>query len=298
MPLSSEDSLRLHVLINHSVMAIRIDESTMVLTALTHKGEATIALNPNVRHEAYLKLVRGFLSEQYLGMPGGYPVHIASWSRAGKTRNSIDKMLLLGEPEAVVAAAYSENMTAKLAASVWWVLQSTEIARGLLSHDSVVQDALGVELAGFLLEFMPFEESSLSVVESVRLCLQGSLLGDSEISSMWRRAARRNYYYAGFLLAGPTVIPLQEDAHIDLAETQRDLSQCVAENNSFAKVFLRFLGPPGRQWLSTFLLALRKPAEQSTVTALFAALQQHIGTTLGLGVTSDCTLASAASAVA
>lgn len=292
MPLSSEDSLRLHVLINHPVLAIRINESTMVLTALTHKGEATITLNPNVRHEVYLKLVREFLSEQYLGMPGGYPVHIARWSRGGQSRNSIDKMLLLGEPEAVVAAACSVNMTAKQAASVWWAQQSTEIACGLLSHDSVVQDSLGVELAGFLLEFMPFEESSLSVVESVRLCLQGNLLGAGEISSLWNRAVRRNFYYAGFLLAGPAAIPLHEDAHVDLTETQRSLSQCLADNNSFADVFLRFHESPGRQWLSTLLLALRKPAEQDIVTALFVALQQHVGATLELGVASDYNIAS------
>ncbi|MEE9318823.1 MAG: hypothetical protein V3U76_00095 [Granulosicoccus sp.] len=292
MPLSSEDSLRLHVLANQQVMAIRIDESAMILTALTDKGEATIALHPDVRHEAYLKQVREFLSEQYLGMPGGYPVHISRWSRAGHARNSIDKMLLLGEPEAIIAASRSGNMTAKLAACVWWAQQSTEIACGLLGNDSVVQDSLGVELAGFLLEFMPFEESSLSVVESVRLCLQGNVLGTEQKSLLWRRAARKNIYYAGFLLAGSAVIPLQEDAHAELAETRRSLSRCVVKNNCFADVFLRFLEAPGRQWLSTLLLALRKPAEQDIVTALFVALQQHVGARLDLGVVSDCEIAS------
>ena len=40
MELSSEDSLRLNVLINQDLQAIRIDESKMIVQALTGRGEA------------------------------------------------------------------------------------------------------------------------------------------------------------------------------------------------------------------------------------------------------------------
>ena len=42
MELSSEDSLRLNVLINQDLQAIRIDESKMIVYALTGRGEAKV----------------------------------------------------------------------------------------------------------------------------------------------------------------------------------------------------------------------------------------------------------------
>jgi len=128
MPLSNEDSLRLNVLCAQAVKAIRINESSMLLTALTDKGEARIELNPNERHEAYLRKVRTFLSEKYLGMPGGYPRHLGRWTRMGDSRNSLDKMLVLGEPEAIIALAYSSPISPELAGYAWWAYQSELIS--------------------------------------------------------------------------------------------------------------------------------------------------------------------------
>jgi len=43
------------------------------------------------------------LSSHVLGSPGGYPVFLQRWTRMGQTRDTqLDKLLLLGEPEAVV----------------------------------------------------------------------------------------------------------------------------------------------------------------------------------------------------
>ncbi|HEY9050864.1 MAG TPA: DsrS, partial [Gammaproteobacteria bacterium] len=46
MDLSPEDSLRLNVLLSQGLQAVRIDESRMVVHALTPRGEAKIPLNP------------------------------------------------------------------------------------------------------------------------------------------------------------------------------------------------------------------------------------------------------------
>ncbi|OYY79764.1 MAG: hypothetical protein B7Y33_04935, partial [Hydrogenophilales bacterium 16-62-9] len=73
--LSSEDELRLNVLFNTELKAVRIDESTMTLWALTPQGEASVPLKPNERSDRYLKRVREQLSGHALGSPGGYPVH-------------------------------------------------------------------------------------------------------------------------------------------------------------------------------------------------------------------------------
>ena len=45
MELSAEDNLRLIVLLAQDLHAVRIDESKMIVYALTGKGEATVPLN-------------------------------------------------------------------------------------------------------------------------------------------------------------------------------------------------------------------------------------------------------------
>ncbi|MGB5340015.1 MAG: hypothetical protein WBO06_13080 [Gammaproteobacteria bacterium] len=66
MELSSEDALRINVLLASSMHAVRIDESSMTLHALSGKGEARVRLNPNCRDETYLRCVRETLSSHVL----------------------------------------------------------------------------------------------------------------------------------------------------------------------------------------------------------------------------------------
>ena len=107
MNLSTEDSLRLNVLLNQELQAVRIDESKMVVFALTPKGEASVTLNPNCRDDQYLKQVRELFSMHVLGSPGGYPVFLKRWTRMGQQRggNSLLSLLLLGEPELAIGRA-------------------------------------------------------------------------------------------------------------------------------------------------------------------------------------------------
>ena len=53
--LAPNDALRLHVLLNEEPRAIRIDESSLTLYAITKKGEASIQLHPDDRNDRYLK---------------------------------------------------------------------------------------------------------------------------------------------------------------------------------------------------------------------------------------------------
>lgn len=276
MPLSNEDNLRLNVLCAQQVNAIRINESSMLLTAITDRGEARIELRPNSRHEAYLRDVREFLSEKFLGMPGGFPRHLTRWNRMGMGKLSPQKMLLLGEPEAIVALTYSSELDAQLAAHVWWALQSAEIARNLLRSSSVAESDLGVELAQFLLEFLPFEERPLDVVDSVKLCLQGQLLSKQSKSTLWERAKRKNPYFVGFLLAGPQSIPLDEAAHSSYTDICSLLNVELQKNNQYAVYFTHFLSPDGRKWLKSLSMALLKPAEPDVVIALFIGIDHYI----------------------
>jgi hypothetical protein len=111
MELSSEDSLRLNVLLANA-KAIRIDENSLSVYGLSEQGEAKIKLNPNCRTDRYLRYVRELLSSAVLGSPGGYPVYLKRWTRMGQlSHGRLDDLLLLGEPEAVVAVACSPNLT-------------------------------------------------------------------------------------------------------------------------------------------------------------------------------------------
>ncbi|MBE9568087.1 MAG: hypothetical protein IMF14_05275, partial [Proteobacteria bacterium] len=54
MALSAEDNLRLNVLLSQELHAVRIDESKMMVFALTSKGEARVPLNSIGKDEAYI----------------------------------------------------------------------------------------------------------------------------------------------------------------------------------------------------------------------------------------------------
>ena len=148
MELCNEDALRLNVLLHQDLRAIRIDESAMVVHALTAQGEARVVLNPNCRTERYLRLVRSLFSTHFLDSPGGYPVHLKRWTRMGQARDeSLGRLLLLGEPEAVVAVVHAQGLTDELAARAWWAMPNAENARRMLEKSSVVQGDTGRELA-------------------------------------------------------------------------------------------------------------------------------------------------------
>ena len=87
MELSAEDNLRLNVLLAQNLQAVRIDESKMIVYALTGRGEAKVPLNPTCRDEKYLRFVREMFSTHALGSPGGYPVFLRvghEWAKCVK----------------------------------------------------------------------------------------------------------------------------------------------------------------------------------------------------------------------
>ena len=66
MDLSPEDALRINVLLASPLEAVRIDESSMTVHALSGKGEARVRLNPNRRDEAYLRAAQSLVSLRYV----------------------------------------------------------------------------------------------------------------------------------------------------------------------------------------------------------------------------------------
>lgn len=273
MQLSNADSLRLNVLLAQSLKAIRINESSMTVHALTDKGEAKVALNPTVRDEQYLRWVRELLSVKITGSPGGYPVYIKTWTRMGHADNTLKHMLLLGEPEAVIAVVYSPSVSHEIGVRAWWAHPTIEVARRLMEYPEVVAGELGLELAKFLMEFLPFEECQIDVVDMVRLCLQGTLISDQQKKELWTRATRRNPYYVGFLHTDPNQIPLKASPSRHHSALKKQLQSLLDDNNIYAHTFCRTLSEEGQRWLQTLKNSLKKPVDQGVVISLFTAIK-------------------------
>jgi hypothetical protein len=280
MALSSEDSLRLNVLMAQKPQAIRIDESRLIVHALTDKGEAKVQLNPNCLEDKYLKQVRELLSTHFLGSPGGYPVYLRRWTRMGQERDdeSLGRLLLLGEPEAVVAVVHAAHISDEIASRAWWAMSTSNNARRLLNHQEVVEGSTGRQLAEFLIEFLPFEEEQWAIGESVRLILQPGLISDAEREKLWGHGKRKNTYLLGFLAADPDDLPEEVPAS-PLFEAARDALEELAESNAYAHQLLRLLSPRGQAFLGTLDKVIKKPNNQDVVIGYLRVLSHYFEST-------------------
>ncbi|MDW3096252.1 MAG: hypothetical protein R8G33_11310 [Gammaproteobacteria bacterium] len=271
MDLSHEDKLRLNVLLAQSLQAIRIDESRMELYALSDKGEAKITLHANCKDEKYLKIVRQWLSTNVLGSPGGYPVFLRRWTRMGQARNdSLEKLLLLGEPEAVVAVVHANGLTNEIARRAWWCEPNSDNARCLLESKEVAQGAMGKELATFLVEFLPFEESSRALMKSVRLILQPNLIDEKTKLDIWKRGKRRNTFYVGFIKQCPESLPIETTAH-----SLEKYFNTADSSNVYIQKLASLLSAQGQATLEAIITVLKKPNDQDVAVEIFNTIGEY-----------------------
>ncbi len=277
MSLSNEDNLRLNVLLAQDLKAVRIDESKMIVYALSSRGDAKVQLNPTCKDDKYIRLVKELLSNKIMGSPGGYPVYIKRWTRMGQDRQeeSLAQLLLLGEPEAVVAVVHAPVITPEIARHAWWAYPSSENARRLLEKKAIAESDLARELAEFLLEFLPFEVEHKDMIDSVRLCLQPGLLKPEEIDDLWKRARRKQSLYVGFLHSQPDDLPETATVHPGYAESETTLQTLAEQGNVYARQLLRYLSAPGQAYLQTVIRVLDKAASQDTIVSMFLAFEQY-----------------------
>jgi len=276
MDLSHEDSLRLNVLLTQDLQAIKIDESAMIVYALTTKGEAKVQLMPNGRDDRYLRSIRELFSTHALGSPGGYPVYLKRWTRMRQTRaDSLRGLLMLGEPEAIVAVANAPGLTEELAQCAWWAMPTADIARRLLENSEVSNSEIGKELAQYILEFIPFETEALAIVDSVRLILQADLISDSQRRGLWSKAIRKSAFYVGFLHASPDALPEKAAAHTQWQETHQRLQALCEQNNRYALQFCRLLSGAGQAFLATVIMTFKRISDQDAVVALLNSVDRY-----------------------
>ena len=276
MDLTPEDALRINVLLASPIEAIRLDESRMTLFALSEKGEAKVKLNPNCRDDSYLRRVRETLSSHVLGSPGGYPVYLKRWTRMGQARDEVlESLLMLGEPEAVVAVVNATGITDELARRAWWASQTSDNARCMLQQAAVVNGKMGSVLADFLIEFLPFEEEAGSQIKTVSLVLQGDLVGEGVRTRLWEKGHLKNAYLVGFLQTLPDALPEQHDEHPERKSITGRLADLLDAQNPFALQLCRLLSPAGQSYLACTGKVLEKPSNQDVMVELMHAMDAY-----------------------
>ncbi len=276
MELASEDLLRLNVLLARPLEAVRIDEASMTVHALDGGREAVVRLNPNGRTENYLRRVRELLSQNALGSPGGYPVYIQRWTRMGQARDeSLERLLLLGEPEAVVAVVHAPGLTDELARRAWWAMPDAANARRMLAHEAVARGSMGTVLAEYLVDYLPFEEDSVAIMDTVRLVLQPGLIDADRRRRIWGKGAHKNIYYVGFLQAAPDELPCEYPASPLFDALAPRLRAPAQAGNALAALLLRCLDAPGQGFARTVETVLRRPGDQEVVVALIEVIRRY-----------------------
>jgi hypothetical protein len=276
LDLSSEDSFRLNVLLANKPKAIRIDESRLVVHGLSEQGEAKVPLHPTGRPEQYVRAVKELISGHILGSPGGYPVYLRRWTRMGQMRDeSLEQLLMLGEPEAVVAAVGSPGLTEELSRRAWWAMEDAENARRMLENPVIVASSMGPVLADYLLEYLPFETETDKMTSSIRLMLQPGLIASAQREALWNKSARKQAYLLGFLNAVPDDLPQPLPPRADAERLANALAGEREAENPVARLLLRVSGAQGQTYLKTISAVLAKPPNQDVVSAAFDCLRDY-----------------------
>ncbi len=275
--LSPEDSFRLEVLLAQNLKAVRIDEANLTLHALTDKGEASIPLAPNCRADKYLRQVRELLSGHALGSPGGYPVYLTRWTRHGQMEGvNLGKLLLTGEPEAVVAVVHSPGLTDELARYAWWTQPTIENARLMLSRDAVARGPMGRILADFLVEHLPFlQDDHLGIIDTVAVLIHSNAVAAAGLATVWKFGRRSNTHFVAFLEMAAGHLPLPLAAHPQHDAVCAALAAQLAASHPAACALECALSSQGQTFLDAAAGVLERPETQEVVSRTLNAIGRY-----------------------
>jgi hypothetical protein len=188
---------------------------------------------------------------------------------------SLEQLLLLGEPEAVVAAVCAPGLNDELARRAWWAMEDAENARQMLRKAEVVGGKMGPVLADYLVEHLPFETEPEKMIETVYLVLQPGLIDTEARLDLWKKAQRKNAYYLGFIAALPDDLPEQAAASDRYRRFGPDLESMANQGNAVAAQLARVLGPSGQAYLETLRRVFRKPSNQDVVNTALDLIAQY-----------------------
>lgn len=272
MQLSSEDSLRLNVLITQAE-AIRIDENEMIVYGLMGDQEMRVALNPTMRADKYLDQVRELLASVVLDSPGGYPIFLRRWTRMGQIDSEqLDRLLRIGETEAVMAVVGAQGLTNELARRAWWIAPYSEYARQMLENQTIVNEVMGPILAEHLVEHLPFETEHSDMLHTVRLVLQPGLINEEQRQKLWERGRSKSTYRIGFLVTLPDGLLESDEPRSDFESISKKLKPLIEAGNPYAQLLGKILDSDGQTFCRVVNESTQRPADQDVVSALFDAI--------------------------
>ena len=148
-------------------------------------------------------------------------------------------------------------------------------ARRMLERECVVSGKMGRELAGYLIEYLPFETEHRAMVETVRLVLQPGLIDSDLREKLWRQAKRKNSYFVGFMDAIPDELPEEGRARNDADNLQQRLQPLLAKGNPVARQLCRCVSEQGQVFLKTAEVVMKKPTNQDVVVEFMNAIQRY-----------------------
>lgn len=275
--LTAEDQLRLKVLFSQDVKAIRLDESNFILHALTGQGEASLPLHPDCRPDKYLRRVREALSGHVLGSPGGYPVYLSRWTRHGQLGSThLGQLLLIGEPEAVVAVVHAAALTDELARYAWWAMPTLDNARLMLMRQAVADGDMGPVLVDFLIEHLPFlQEDHLAIMDTTATLLGCGALDAPQRAAIWHRGGQQNSYYVAFLEHCPDSLPASSAPHPAWASLTAG-----ATTDPSAAWLGRALTGQGQAFIAAAIEILARPETQEVVNRTLNAIGRHFSSAM------------------
>ena len=186
---------------------------------------------------------------------------------------------MLGEPEAIVAVVHATQVSNEIARRAWWCSPTSDNARCLLRSQEVVNGSMGSELANFLVEFLPFEESSRAMMSSVYLVLQAELISAATRADIWKRAKRRNAFYLGFIRQGSHSLPAEKANHPDFEFCQQLLTR---QDDPYLEILYTMFSSSGQTMLEIMGIVLRKPNDQDVAVEIFNSIGDTFSTELTL----------------
>jgi hypothetical protein len=134
---------------------------------------------------------------------------------------------------------------------------------------------MGSILAEHLVDHLPFETEHHIMLETVRLVLQPGLINDEQRLKLWRSGQTKATYKVGFLQSGPDEIPEQLPPHHDYAQISTQLAPLIATGNTVAQTMDKALAANGQTFSQVVHDAMRRPADQDVISALFSAIGDY-----------------------
>jgi hypothetical protein len=145
----------------------------------------------------------------------------------------------------------------------------------MLARSIIVEAEIGKVLAQHLIDYLPFEEEAIDIIETVRLVLQANLIDEATTLKLWQKGRSKNAYYVGFLATRPNQLPNPIPARHDADEIQTTLNTLAQQDNIFAQKLIWLSSSDGQTFLDTFEKVLKKPANQDVVNILFDVVAAH-----------------------